>query len=145
MRVLYINIKSLLFSERFLENNEQAQSIYDAGLIRTESDIVNHMPVDRVAAKTLERAAIDAGFKIYPLVPKHCYSIVRQRRIFSETVLAPDINWNERLRMGDGEIKALKVHASESGVRDWYCYGNLCWFHLQHEKCKYLKSPPGLG
>lgn len=70
MRVLYINAFSLLYSERYINNNESVRNAYRSGHYKTALDVMESIPHDTLSAKLLERAALSVGMLIYPVEPR---------------------------------------------------------------------------
>ncbi len=146
MRVLYVNVFSLLYSKRFIGSNESVRATYQSGQYRTPLDVMRSIPHDVMSAKLLEQAAVSAGMLIYPVEPRGIRSFIIDRDIFSRSALAPDINWTGALRMGsDSHIARIRKHAELAGVRDWRSCGDLFCWEFKHQQHLHLKSPPDRG
>ncbi len=49
MRVLYINAFSLLYSERYINNNESVRNAYRSGHYKTTLDVMESIPHDTLS------------------------------------------------------------------------------------------------
>ena len=146
MRVLYVNVFSLLYSRRYISSNESVFATYQSGQYRTPLDVMSCIPHDVMSAKLLEQAAISAGMLIYPVEPRGIRSFIIDRDIFSRSALAPDINWTGALRMGsNSHIARIRKHVELAGVRDWRSCGDLFFWEFRHQQHLHLKSPPDRG
>lgn len=146
MRVLYVNVFSLLYSKRYISSNEFVLATYQSEQYRTPLDVMRCIPHDVMSAKLLEQAAVSAGMLIYPVEPRGIRSFIIDRDIFSRPALAPDINWTGVLRMGsDSHIARIRKHAELAGVKHWRSCGDLFCWEFKHQQHLHLKSPPDRG
>lgn len=147
MRVLYIDIVGLLYSQRYLESVKAPFDDLAFAMSYEPMSIIDSQPHDVVSARLLENAALDANLKIYPVEPFRSYRWVRDREFFNPSSLAPDIDWEGRLRMGNsGTTARMLIHAETLGITQWWCCGGskLNW-QLPHLQNRYLKSPTDRG
>ncbi|HCM1191220.1 TPA: hypothetical protein N2882_001550 [Vibrio parahaemolyticus] len=146
MRVLYINVFSLLYSERYINNNESVRNAYRSGHYKTALDVMESIPHDTLSAKLLERAALSVGMLIYPVEPRGIRDLIINMQVFNKASLAPDINWLGVLRMGsNNHIARIRKHVEIARVSEWRSCGDLFYRELNHLQHLHLKSPPDKG
>ncbi|ODW11181.1 hypothetical protein BBL79_07825 [Vibrio parahaemolyticus] len=131
MRVLYINTFSLLYSERYINNNESVRNAYRSGHYKTTLDVMESIPHDTLSAKLLERGARD---------------LLINMQIFNKASIAPDIDWTGVLRMGsNNHIARIRKHVEIARVSEWRSCGDLFYWELNHLRNLHLKSPSNKG
>ncbi len=146
MRVLYINSFSLLYSERYINNNESVRNAYRSGHYKTTLDVMESIPNDTLSAKLLERAALSVGMLIYPVEPRGARDLLINMQIFNKASIAPDIDWTGVLRMGsNNHIARIRKHVEIARVSEWRSCGDLFYWELNHLRNLHLKSPSNKG
>ncbi|TOP68171.1 hypothetical protein CGH11_22650 [Vibrio parahaemolyticus] len=146
MRVLYVNVYSLLYSPRYINSNESVLDAYLSGRCRTPLDVMRSIPHDVLSARLLEQAALSAGMLIYPIEPRGVRRFILDKNVFRFSSLAPDIDWTGKLRMGnDNHIARIRKHVELTGVKSWRSCGDLFYWELKHQQHLHLKSPSDKG
>jgi len=91
----------------------------------------------------LRRAAIESGFKLYPLGTRYTRSLFIANRLFDERELAPDKILN--IRMGDSDPIRRMIAHSQALEAVWYVCGDAYSEILSASPERYLTSIFGLG
>ncbi|CAH7216244.1 conserved hypothetical protein [Vibrio chagasii] len=143
MKILYFDTFSLFYSQQYIKNNQSVSYAYEAWRNDSHTNLLKAVIPDLVGIAKLRRAAIESGFKLYPLGTRYTRSLFIANRLFDEIDLAPDKVLN--MRMGDNDpIRRIIAH-SQALEATWYVCGDAASEVLSAYPERYLTSVFGLG
>ncbi|ELM6647414.1 hypothetical protein Q2Y22_001288 [Vibrio vulnificus] len=145
MRILYFDVRSLLYSQRYIDSDKRVLSAYRCWLNSgTSSGLLTAVKPEQSSIEALRSAASVAGMLLYPLGERYTRSMLIESGLFADSELAPDVHL--KIRIGDRDpIRRMLNHAQTLSAT-WYvcgdCYdGNI----LQSNPERYLGTMDGQG
>ncbi|MEZ8064303.1 MULTISPECIES: hypothetical protein [Vibrio] len=143
MKILYFDTFSLFYSQQYMENNPSVSEAYEGWRNKSPTNLLKAVRPDLAGIDKLRRAAIESGFKLYPLGTRYTRSLFIVNRLFDERELAPDKILS--IRMGDNDpIRRMLAHSQELEAT-WYVCGDAASEILSASPKRYLTSIFGLG
>ncbi|MCG9650693.1 hypothetical protein L1D24_19290 [Vibrio brasiliensis] len=122
MKILYFDTHSLFYSQRYLNSDAKLSLAYDEWKAKPSVSLLKSIEPDYAGIESLKKAAIEAGFQLYPLGTRYSRSVLIECELFTEDELAHDVTL--RIRMGDKDpIRRVIAHASKLNAK-WYICGD---------------------
>ena len=126
-----------------MENNPGVSEAYEGWRNKSPTNLLKAVRPDLAGIDKFRRAAIESGFKLYPLGTRYTRSLFIVNRLFDEKELAPDKILS--IRIGDNDpIRRMLAHSQELEAT-WYVCGDADSEILSAFPERYLKSIFGLG
>lgn len=72
MKILYFDTFSLFYSQQYIENNQSVSHAYEEWRKNSPTNLLKAVRPDLAGIDKLRRAAIESGFKLYPLGTRAC-------------------------------------------------------------------------
>lgn len=140
MKILYFDTFSLFYSQQYLRSDKSILHAYERWRCGSPVNLLNAVTPDLVGIERLRRAAVESGFKLYPLGTKYSRTLLIEAGLFNADELAPDVTIRSRLDDSD-PVRRMLSHAFTLNA-SWYACGD-CGPDLVDER--YLVSNWGLG
>lgn len=145
MRVLYFDVRSLLYSQRYIDSDKWVLSAYRCWLnSRRSSSLLTAVKPEQSSIEALRSAVSVAGMLLYPLGDRYTRSMLIESGVFADSELAPDVHL--KIRIGDRDpIRRMLNHAQTLSAK-WYVCGD-CYDDniLRSHPERYLSSADGQG
>ncbi|MCR9834225.1 hypothetical protein [Vibrio parahaemolyticus] len=132
MKILYVDIRSILYSNRYLNSIEGLLEQYKLHVIKGADHLLEYVEPDREGAKKIARAANEAGLLIYPTGTRYTRELLIKHNVFCDEQLAPVVQILMRPRDTDA-LRLLIAHANFLNA-EWYVCGDLC----SDERAQYI-------
>lgn len=143
MKILYFDTLSLFYSQQYIRNDKSVSRAYEEWRNSSSTNILEHIKPDVIGIERLRIAAIESGFKLYPLSNRYSRSLFIKRKLFAESDLAPDRVLN--MRMGDNDPIRRMIAHSHTLEATWYVCGDAASEILSAYPGRHLASVFGLG
>lgn len=146
MKILYFDVISLLYPNRYVDSSPELQAAYDRYKCGSTTSLLENVTPDIQGVKKLQKAAQQSGLFLYPAGSRLTRDDFIGCDIFDEDVFAPDIDISAKIALDDGDpIRRLIAHAGALGA-EWYICGDVTAEKLQHPfQERYLSSIYGEG
>ncbi|EJE4176584.1 hypothetical protein [Vibrio vulnificus] len=122
MQTLYFDTFSLFYSEQYIGSDKNVSQAYEKWRCSSPANLLEVVTPDLVGIKKLRKAAVESGFKLYPLGTRYTRQLFIEGELFVEDELAPDIALS--IRMDDSDpIRRMLAHAQATNST-WYVCGD---------------------
>ncbi|HHB1579567.1 TPA: hypothetical protein ACN983_004684 [Vibrio parahaemolyticus] len=143
MKILYIDILSLFYSQQYIHSDNSISQAYENWRCGSPVNLLKVVTPDLTGVERLRRAAVESGFKLYPLGTKYSRTLLIEVGLFNADELAPDVMLS--IRMDDSDpVRRMIAHAHALNA-SWYVCGDSDSELLEAYPERYLTSTFGLG
>ncbi len=143
MKILYFDTSSLFYSQSYIKSNERVLLAYEKWRTNPRTNLLKVVKPDLICVEKLRSAAIESGFKLYPLGNQYKRSLFIECGLFAEDELAPDRALN--LHIGDNDPIRKMIAHSQALEATWYLCGDAASEILSFYPEQHLTSTFGLG
>ncbi|ELI0634697.1 hypothetical protein Q8344_002327 [Vibrio harveyi] len=147
MKILYVDMQSILYSDSYLEKNGDVREVFDSKkYYPSKNAFLESVRPDREGAQRLACAAQDSGLFIYPIGTVYSRDLLIKHEIFSEDQLAPFIDLRLWGAMDDGDpFRIMNTH-SRALEAQWFVCGDIFSDDLaKYFPKRFLRSQLGSG
>ncbi|MCW8333729.1 hypothetical protein, partial [Vibrio paucivorans] len=143
MKILYFDTPSLFYSQQYIRSDKSILQAYEDWRCGSPVNLLKVVTPDLAGVERFRRAAIEAGFKLYPLGTRYTRTLFIESGLFAEEDLAPDVML--RIRMDDSDpVRRMIAHAHALNA-SWYVCGDSDVELLEVYPDRYLTSAFGSG
>ncbi|WP_116870639.1 hypothetical protein [Vibrio splendidus] len=143
MKILYFDTFSLFYSHQYINSDINIALAYKYWRDNSQDCLLKVVKPDTVGIEKLRKAAVEAGFKLYPLGTRYTRTLFIEHELFTEDELAQDVPLN--IRLGDNDpLRRMIAHSHKSSA-NWYVCGDIGPEMLEAFSGKHLTSTFGLG
>lgn len=143
MKILYFDTFSLFYSQHYIRNDNDALIAYKEWRDSPHDNLLKVVRPDIKGIETLRGAAIESGFKLYPLGTRYTRAAFIENGLMSEGDLAPDRVL--KLRIGDSDpIRRMIAHSQHLNAK-WYVCGDIGSEYSHTVRSRHLTSAFGYG
>ncbi|MBA5684402.1 hypothetical protein H3N34_14480 [Photobacterium damselae subsp. damselae] len=127
MKILYFEPHEILYSITYLKTHHDIRKSYKSLMPFTNRDnLIMNVEPDRLGAKKLAEAAIEANLLLYPLSRSYTRDMLVKHRIFLDSQLAPFVDISSlNLRPDDNDLIRYMIFHASSLDADWYVCGDI--------------------
>ncbi|MDE1239838.1 hypothetical protein [Vibrio aestuarianus] len=146
MKILYFDTLSILYSNQYINCNENLYAVFDEWLKTRSTTLLKMVKPDPQAIDDLRRAASEADLLLYPFGTRHTRTCFIESGVFTGDELAPETELPFKTHMDDNNsVRQMLAHA-HSLKAQWYVCGDIGSEELlQHYPDRYLRSEFGKG
>lgn len=146
MKILYIDVRSLLYSKSYLDSNEEVKKAHAATRITNDaSEFMSLVKPDLATAAKLEQVATEINAKIYPLGNYYSRKALIENSVFKELSVADDIPVSFQRPDDRDELRLLTQHAHQSDA-DFLIIGEIAApQRLDNYPDRYIATTPEVG
>ena len=122
MKILYFDTHSLFYSQQYIHSDKSLSQAYEDWRCGSHVNLLKVVTPDITGVERLRRAALESGFKLYPLGTRYTRTLFIESELFAEEDLAPDVML--RIRMDDSDpVRRMIAHAHALNA-SWYVCGD---------------------
>ncbi|WP_210437679.1 hypothetical protein [Vibrio crassostreae] len=147
MKILYVDMQSILYSDSYLEKNDDIREVFESKKYhQSKNSFLENVQPDREGAQRLARVAQNLGLFVYPLGTLYSRDLLIKHEIFSEEQLAPFIDLRLWGAMDDGDpFRIMNTH-SRALKAQWFVCGDVFPDDLaKHFPERFLRTRLGSG
>ncbi|CAH7449964.1 conserved hypothetical protein [Vibrio chagasii] len=143
MKILYFDTFSLFYSQQYITSDKNISLAYERWRNSSSVNLLKAVKPDLYGISKLRRAAIESGFKLYPLGTRYNRALFIGNNLLSDADLAPDTTLT--VRLGDNDPIRRMIAHSHKLKATWYFCGDVAPEAASTCSARHLKSTFGLG